>query len=232
MDQFEEELRKGDGNELRMKFCAAHSSTALAVNCFAWFRQTERLPYLTLLGRKGAKDVRFEVKLPIFRGGRHPNMDVWIDRDDEVIAIESKLTEYFEKKVPKFSTAYDRLTPPEYSDSYWWEVYEQAKKGTTQHLDIAQLVKHYFGLWTYRQKLTTQKNIRFLYLFWEPRDWGRFDVCKRHRSECEELEKATRRSSIPFMWLTYPELWRQWFDIPSLAGHARNLIERYDVDMS
>ncbi len=36
---FEEDLRRGDGNELRMKFCAVHSSAALAVNCFALFKE-------------------------------------------------------------------------------------------------------------------------------------------------------------------------------------------------
>ena len=35
LEQFERDLRQGDGSELRMKFCAVHSSAALAVNCFA-----------------------------------------------------------------------------------------------------------------------------------------------------------------------------------------------------
>jgi hypothetical protein len=42
LDQFEADLRRGDGNELRMKFCALHSSAALAVNCFAPFKRSTR----------------------------------------------------------------------------------------------------------------------------------------------------------------------------------------------
>ena len=39
LEQFESDLRRGDGGELRMKFCAVHSSAALAVNCFAPFKE-------------------------------------------------------------------------------------------------------------------------------------------------------------------------------------------------
>lgn len=38
LEQFEDDLRKGAGDELRMKFCALHSSAALAVNTFAPFK--------------------------------------------------------------------------------------------------------------------------------------------------------------------------------------------------
>jgi hypothetical protein len=38
LDDFEADLRQGDGNELERKFRAAHSSSALAVNTFAPFK--------------------------------------------------------------------------------------------------------------------------------------------------------------------------------------------------
>ena len=46
-EDFEADLNSGDGNELQTKFRAVHSSSALAVNCFAPFRQ--RIADLTLL---------------------------------------------------------------------------------------------------------------------------------------------------------------------------------------
>jgi hypothetical protein len=61
----EDALRGGDGDELRMKFCAVHSSCALAVNCFAPFK----LQASRLLGKDGASKVGFERKLRIFTGG-------------------------------------------------------------------------------------------------------------------------------------------------------------------
>lgn len=232
LEQFEADLREGAGEELRMKFCACHSSAALAVNCFAWFKHPDRLPYLTLLGSQGANDLRFESRLPIFRGGTPPNIDVWIERDGEIIAIESKLTEYLLEKQAKFSKAYDRLTPPGQSELCWWTVYQQAKKGKPQHLDIAQLVKHYLGLWTYKQKMKPPKPVHFLYIFWEPQDWEKIEVCRQHRQECAELAQATEESHIPFQWLTYRDLWQQWLKVPALAQHAKDLIARYDVSVT
>lgn len=62
MEYFEPDLREGDGDELKSKFLAAHSSTALAVNCFAWFRANGRLQHLSILNKGGARDLRFERK--------------------------------------------------------------------------------------------------------------------------------------------------------------------------
>lgn len=58
MDQFEDDLRQGNGNELRMKFCAVHSSAALVVNCFAPFKDSKK--ELLLLGGKSIVKVTFE----------------------------------------------------------------------------------------------------------------------------------------------------------------------------
>jgi Restriction Endonuclease associating with ARP len=105
MELIIKDYKEGEEKELEVKFCAVHSSAALVANHFARFKPPDRLPTLSLLGRNGAKNLRFERKLPIFRGGTPPNLDVWIDRDDEVIAIESMLTEYFAEKPAKFSKA-------------------------------------------------------------------------------------------------------------------------------
>ena len=97
----EDDLRRGDGDELRTKFRAVHSSAALAVNCFAPFKVNPGS--LLLLGKRGAKQVEFERKLPIFSGVGAPNIDVWIDRGRDVVAVESKLLEYLTPKKSEFS---------------------------------------------------------------------------------------------------------------------------------
>jgi len=164
----EDDLRSGDGDELRMKFRAVHSSSALAVNCFAPFKLQPG--GLVLLGKQGATKVDFEHKLTIFHGGRPANLDVWIEFGDDVIAVESKLLEYLIPKKPEFSPAYDKLAPPK-SDPYWWRVYEEAKKGTEQHLDRAQLIKHYFGLNKFREDRPDCPEPTLFYIFWEPLNW-------------------------------------------------------------
>src|SRR6185295_9756925 len=65
-DQFEADLRRGDCDELRTKFCAIHSSAALGVNTFAPLK--ERPHDLCLLGENGAMSIEFEKRLPIIAG--------------------------------------------------------------------------------------------------------------------------------------------------------------------
>jgi hypothetical protein len=103
LEQFERDLRQGDGSELRLKFCAVHSSAALAVNCFAPFK--DRPEDLFLLGEHGAFGIQFEKQMPIIPGRRPSNLDVWVDRGSSKVAIESKLLEYFEPKKPEFAEA-------------------------------------------------------------------------------------------------------------------------------
>jgi hypothetical protein len=222
----EGDLRSGDGDELRMKFCAVHSSCALAVNCFAPFKvQPSRL---ALLGKHGATKVDFEHKLPIFHGGRSPNLDVWIEHDDGVVAVESKCLEYLTPKKPEFSDAYDRLAPPK-SDSCWWGSYEEAKRGPEQHLDRAQLIKHYFGLNKFQKDHPERPEPTLLYIFWEPLNWQDVDECRQHRDEVKQFAEAVSDSEIKFRWMTYNDLWTEWSVIPDLAAHADRLRARYEV---
>ncbi len=84
-DSIQNDLVGGDGNELGTgKFRAVHSSCALAVNSFGPFKTNPE--NLTLLGKQGASRLEFEHPLPIFRGGTPPNLDVWIEREGEVLA--------------------------------------------------------------------------------------------------------------------------------------------------
>ena len=224
----EDDLRSGDGDELRMKFRAVHSSSALAVNCFAPFKLQPG--GLVLLGKQGATKVDFERKLTIFHGGRPANLDVWIERGHDVVAVESKLLEYLTPKKPEFSPAYDRLAPPK-SDPYWWRVYEEAKKGTEQHLDRAQLVKHYFGLNKFREDHPEGPEPTLLYIFWEPLNWQDVDECRQHREEVTRFAEAVDSSPIKFRWMTYNDLWAEWIGVPDLATHVHHLKGRYQVRM-
>jgi hypothetical protein len=231
VEQFAADLKEGDGNEMDGKFMAVHSSSALAVNCFAWFNEPDRFCLLPLLAHQGARSIRFEQKFPIFSRGKSPNLDVVIDRESELIAIESKLTEHVSKTKPKLSASYDNLAPPELAEPCWWDVYQQANAIKSQYLDIAQLLKHYFGLRTHQMKMEIKKPIRFLYLFWEPLNAADIEVFRQHRRECDILTQTTAISDIPFLWMSYLDLWKQWLNIPAVEQHARNLMNRYAVEI-
>ena len=221
------DLLRGDGNELGGKFCAAHSSCALAVNSFGPFKVNPA--NLMLLGTQGAERLEFERSLPIFRGGTPPNLDVWIERDGDIVAVESKFLEYLTPKRPAFSDAYDRLAVE--CEPCWWEVYRDANvTAHEQFLDRAQLIKHYFGLNKYRAKNHT--NLTLLYIFWEPLNWHAITECVQHRTELEAFANAVSSSQISFRWMSYNDLWEQWTAIPGLAEHARNLKGRYQVSLA
>ena len=221
----ENDLRRGDGDELRIKFAAVHSSAALAVNCFGRFKNDPHS--LLLLGKRGADKVEFERKFPIFGDVGAPNIDVWIERGQGAVAVESKLLEYLIPKKPKFSDAYARLAPE--CDPIWWGVYEQAKRGEEQHLDQAQLIKHYFGLNELRKKNPEGPNLTLLYLFWEPLDWEKVPECKLHHEEVMAFADSLSNSEIHFQWMGYNDLWKEWSAVPELEKHAQLLMERYQV---
>ena len=97
---FEADLRQGSGDELTGKIRAAHSSTALAVNCFAPFRRSPS--HLHLCGTEGFTSLHFEKKCPTGLRGTPPNLDVLASRSDRVVAIESKCTEYLSPTAARF----------------------------------------------------------------------------------------------------------------------------------
>ncbi len=226
MDQFEADLRAGDGNELHTKFCAVHSSSALAVNSFAPFK--DRPEDLRLSGAAGAYEVSFERQLPIIRGRRPANLDVWIERSSGTVAVESKLLEHFARKRPTFADAYQQLAPP-VSEPSWWSVCERYWDGPPGHLDAAQLIKHYFGLRLHQEALFAPVDLSLLYLFWEPDNADDVEECIEHRREVEEFASMVEDASVPFAWMTYADLWREWQADPVLADHARRLQDRYAV---
>ena len=76
-DDFEADLRQGDGNELEGKFRAAHSSSALAVNSFGPFRR--HIADLSLLGAEPFQYLHFERKCPTGLRGTAPNLDVLLE---------------------------------------------------------------------------------------------------------------------------------------------------------
>ena len=232
LEQFEHDLRRGAGSELRMKFCAVHSSCALAVNAFAPFK--DRPGDLVLSGQSGFGPPSFEHELPTNLSGTPPTLDVFLRRGSEATGIESKFLEYATAKEAEFTVSYTRAALP-WAEDCWWQVVETSKRAGGRHLDVAQLVKHYFGISRLlaRGDETGWKPTQaaLVYLFWEPSNATHIEACRQHRDEIESLASQVSGSKVLFRWLSYPELWQEWSQIPALAAHARNLIDRYAVQV-
>ena len=80
---FIEQYIKGDGKELSKNFWNVKSSSRMAFDLYSWIAKCPKVI-----------DFSFEYKLPRLKsGGNGPNMDVFIETEDEIIFIESKFSE-------------------------------------------------------------------------------------------------------------------------------------------
>jgi hypothetical protein len=80
---FIEQFLNGAGNELVDKFWELRSSSRMAYDLYSWMKNDANV-----------LDIEFEFQLPNLQsGGIGPNMDVFIETEDELIFIESKFTE-------------------------------------------------------------------------------------------------------------------------------------------
>jgi len=231
-EDFEGDLSSGDGNELETKFRAAHSSSGLAVNCFAPFRQ--RIADLTMPGHSGFDTLQFERKCPTgIRGGRAPNLDVVLSGPNSVLAIESKLTEYLSAHRANFSPAYEaQIRDARRDQGYFREMLRlQDRPDHYTWLDAAQLIKHAFGL----ARSFPDRPVTLLYLFWEPANPNAGPEFAAHRDEIDEFRARVAGSSPAFEAMSYSELWQCWRDSAPTPGwldeHLENLQGRYLVSI-
>ena len=227
---FEAELRAGDGNELGTKFRAAHSSSALAVNCFAPFRA--RITDLTLEPAGPFKMLQFERKCPTgLRGARAPNLDVVISGQAGVAGIESKLTEHMAKHKARFSPAYKaQIRDGRREQGYFREMLRLMQTPDAYcHLDAAQLIKHAFGL----ARTFPDVPVTLLYLYWEPLNWQRSKIFVRHRKEIAAFASRVSGATPEFQAMPYPDLWKTWRkNAPQwLTSHLENLKSRYLITL-
>lgn len=228
---FEADLAAGDGNELQTKFRAAHSSSALAVNCFAPFRR--RLADLWLPGCGLFDTLRFEARCPTgLRGGRSPNLDLLLEGPGGVVGIESKLTEYLSRHRAAFSPAYAAQAPASWKGSPWFDEMLRLIQAPDSYrwLDAAQLIKHAFGL----AHSHAGRPAMLLYLFWEPQNPAAPEFAE-HRAEIAAFAQRVNGAGPQFAALSYPELWAHWQASPPaswLSDHLQALQRRYAVPLS
>ena len=230
-EDFEADLSAGNGNELQTKFRAVHSSSALAVNAFAPFRQ--RMGDLALLDRRGFETLAFEQKCPTgLRRGTPPNLDVLLSGMGGVVGIESKLTEYLASHRARFSSAYaEQIQDERRAQGYFREMLRLIEEPVSYvWLDAAQLIKHAFGL----ARTNGQRPATLLYLFWEPANPSASRVFAEHRREIAAFAERVAGATPVFRAMSYPELWSSWKDAGQqdwLAQHIEELRARYEVTL-
>jgi hypothetical protein len=215
------EVRKsfaaGDGGELGStefpgKMQAVHSSSALGVNIFQYWKSIKAVPVIAAqcglcrVGSQVSCDIHFEEKYPIDAGfGYHPNIDVVIHNAPSArikrFAVECKFSEaYGAHKHGGLKAKYLGL------DDLWADIPNLLRFAERispddhefAHLHPAQLVKHILGL----KRQFGRDGFRLLYLWYDVLG----DQGKRHREEVGEFTGIAKNDGIKFHSLTYQEL--------------------------
>jgi hypothetical protein len=211
LSDIEADFRQGDGNELEPrdctppKFCAVHSSSALAVNSFGLFRNQPHL--FSYKGLSDISSVAFEQKLPTGLTGTSPNLDIYLEGPNTCLAVESKFTEILNSKTPFFRESYDERIMT-LGDTCWKQLYESIRSDPDQYqyLDVAQLIKHYLGIvYTLSKK---NKACYLLYIYWLPKNWNQIETYRIHDEECRRMKSMLNGSRVTFWSIDYGQFWQ------------------------
>lgn len=237
--QSRKDFEAGNGHETQdecrlAKMKALHSSSALVVNFFQYWRdQADKSPLLEALALpKELTVMEFEKRLIIsdkyknkFRMPAH--LDVMLSDGVKYVGIESKMTEpYNPSKKPSSFT--DTYFLKEYESSLWKDLStlrELAQGISTKgkrfkYLDAAQLIKHILGL---RNSYGSEFELMYLWYDVESAEG------KKHCEEANEFMEITKRDKVRFRHITYQEVFSR---LKSNCGNSHKeysdyLTERY-----
>ena len=146
-----------------------------------------------------------------------------IEFEDQIIAIESKFTEPYIDGSNKNSEMQDSYIKKE---SLWKEIPHIEKLANaihaqnyqienceikesidnlrkTKRLDVAQLIKHILGLRTDNEKISKDKKITLLYLWY---DVPGTEEAKEHQEEIEAFASIAKADGINFRHITYQKV--------------------------
>jgi hypothetical protein len=207
-----EEFMKGKGSEFGMngergKMQALHSSSALVVNCFEYWRKAKNIKIIAALC--GASDnlnkMKFEATHtnPVGRIPPHLDLEFFSCSGDIPLTIESKFTEVYHRKTRR------QLSPTYIKKKEVWEnipgceklaqLIDKERKGLSsfQYLDAPQLLKHILGL----ERDYERQGFTLLYLWYEVYS----QEAEKHRQEIEVFQSYVK-NEIDFRVSTYQEL--------------------------
>lgn len=231
------EFQAGKGSELggdneRGKMQALHSSSALVVNFFEYWRKRGGIDKIARACGAGypLTEMRFEVTYtnPVGRVPPHLDLELCGTKGCKPLAVESKFTETYSRKTRR------ELSPVYIKNKEAWEglagceelalriVEEQAGKSSFQYLDAPQLLKHILGL---KNKYGCG-GFTLLYLWYEVDS----SEAQQHRKEIAEFQSYLK-DEIDFRVLTYQELFSGVLEIKGVdEDYIRYLQNRYFKD--
>lgn len=219
-DLFYQELDCGKGNELEGKFLSIASSAALAVNNFGIIKK-----YLNAFNFEGItqfSNAGFEKEFSTGLSGVNPQLDFYLENEKNIIGFESKFLEYYQQTIACFSESYKTLT---YLDDFWFELIDKYN-GQKMVLDVAQLMKHSFGIINQSKKVNKKGLLVFIY--WLPINYKDIDTCKILIDQINEFTSyINKQKQIEVKTMSYFEFWNTYKNDNYLQKHIENMISRY-----
>lgn len=236
-DLFEVELRQGDGSELDSKngrpakFSSITSSSALGVNTFSIWKKDKNINFLNFDGNTNFRKLEFERKFPNGLHGNNPNLDVVLESDEILIAVECKFLEPLTEKSTKIKYSKSYFNKEDSRNaSKWYSLMQKIDSGEEvfKYLDAVQLTKHFYGLCNNINKKTI-----LYYLFWEDDMVKENEIYLEHKRELDRFkELVVNDELLEFKYLSYQDLWKNWLsdNFPiQINNHAKKLIERFSL---
>ena len=234
--QTKAEFAAGKGKELGDdkepgKMQALHSSAALVVNFFEYWRHTGKTHDLAkAMGiGKNITAMRFEQTFPTGLGGTAPHLDVVLSSEGTMpIAIEAKFTETYHHHLKRPLNGKYIEQPSALADlpgcrKLVEEIFNERQSRTSfEYLDAPQLLKHIIGLTT---KYGRNK-FKLIYLW--------YDISSveadTHKDELQEFMKLIA-DDAQFENYTYQTIFEKIWAHPDVdRDYLAYLIERYFED--
>lgn len=227
-------FQRGSGSELEdtphrpAKMRALHSSSALAVNFFDHWSETDAGPLLQVLGLDSTLvSLDFERQFPTGLPGTPPNVDVALELGSgSIIGIESKFTEWLapkRKSKAAFKDKYFESGATNWTDrglSDCQSLAADMQRGAEHYrfLDAPQLLKHALGLAT-----SPAENFSLFYVY--------FDVpSAASETHQDDLERFTERvgQEVRFKAIRYQGLVEDLCSIENVdSSYLEYLRSRY-----
>lgn len=170
--KFYQMFENGNGNELKTKACAVHSSSMLAYNFFHWISPTHPLRFVDgIIYDK----VYFEVKMPVLKTSTNApaNMDVVLLSQDchKMLCFESKLSEFCKSKPGEFAnsyTKYENYYNNHFAEDFIKYIQNFSNVGHAYNEGIAQMVKHLIAITNLHQSNYAMTDMLMKNTFIEP----------------------------------------------------------------
>jgi hypothetical protein len=219
-DLFLEDLSKGKGKELDSKFLSIASSAALAVNNFALIKKNKES--FTFGNKSNFINAGFEKEFSTDLKGVNPQLDFYLENEKNLIGFESKFLEYYTQTTADFSKSYNNLS---YLDEIWFKLIEKYQ-GKKMFLDVAQLMKHSFGI--INQSIKANKKGSLVFIYWLPVNYKNIDTCTSFLDQIQEFANDLKQQTqIDFEAISYLDFWEMYKNDDYLSKNIEYMIDKY-----